>query len=293
MLQRNIVFVRHTLLALTVFVSACGLASRSAPAPCEPGGPLAPSCAPEGMTPMRTVSVPAGTFTMGCDPMRDGVCQGDETPITPVTLTRPLLVGIYEVTQAEYEVLIRQNPSRLGGCPSCPVEQVTWREALTWCNTRSEADGLTPAYDLDGEEVRWRSEANGWRLPTEAEWEYLARGGEEWPYAGSSRREDVAWYEGNSGGRHHPVGEKPANAFGLHDMSGNVWEWTWSRRWTYPGTPLIDPEGGATGADGVVRGGAWADFASGTRVAYRGFPPITNKDVMVGFRVVRWREDVR
>lgn len=173
-----------------------------------------------------------------------------------------------------------------------PVMEVTWYGAVVYANWLSEEDGLTPAYRISGSTVSWNRSADGWRLPTEAEWEYAARGGQEarnTTYAGSNSVDRVAWYDDNSGDRTQPVGQKQPNELGLHDMSGNVWEWCWD--WYdgdyYGSAPTSDPSGPGSGSNRVRRGGSWGSYASGTRVAFRssGYPG--NSYDSSGFRLVR------
>ncbi len=154
-----------------------------------------------------------------------------------------------------------------------PAINVSWHDAVAYANWLSEQDGLTPAYRISGTEVTWNRSADGWRLPTEAEWEYAARGGtraRETIYAGSNDAGEVAWYTDNSGGKTHPVGEKRANELGLYDMSGNVWEWCWDWYGSYSSESQRNPTGPASGSGRVGRGGGWRYAAVGIRVAIRG-----------------------
>ena len=171
----------------------------------------------------------------------------------------------------------------------------------------SLAEGLAPCYALSGcgGDDTWGGEAgfscgtaqpaaalgsiyecNGYRLPTEAEWEYAARAGETHTYAGSNNVDDVAWYRGNSDDQTHPVGTKDANAWGLHDMSGNVWEWTWDWKGDYPTGSVTDPQGPSTGGSRVLRGGSFGFTADWTRAANRGWGSPDGANGVLGFRVV-------
>ena len=243
--------------------------------------------------PTNLVFIPPGTFRMGSpiDEVDRGANEGprlDEHPQTAVTISRGLWVGKYEVTQGEYQALINANPSYYSTNNgysqdlSRPVEQVNWYDASNYC------DQLTQR-----ERVAGRIATNSmYRLPTEAEWEYACRGwtstrfsyGDDPDYTNLA---DYAWFEANSGGTTHPVGQKLPNAWGLYDMHGNVWEFCedWSNK--YPGGTALDPQGPATGFSRVDRGGGWGNFgAKSCRSArrddtlpYDAFPDL-------GFRVV-------
>ncbi len=247
---------------------------------------------------MDLVPVAPGRFRMGSD---SG--EADERPVREVRITRGFWMGRTEVTQAQYEALIGSNPSSSKG-DTLPVEMVTWHDAVAFCQQltkREQRAGNLPAGYV-------------YRLPTEAEWEYAARGGPDGrntTYAGSDNLDTVAWYYGNSGdqplekwdsdaldanrNRTHPVGGKRANELGLHDMSGNVAEWCydWYQN-SYGNLPATDPVGAATHSglevdprQAVVRGGGWGSAASYyCRVANRGraWPSFSINGI--GFRVV-------
>ena len=217
-------------------------------------------------------------------------------------------ISPYEVTQEEFVSLmtgnqngIEANPSSFTSNPAAgevqerrPVEQVSWYDAIVYCNLLSIKEGLTPCYTIKGstdpaawgtsptstsaedyadwESVTCNFNANGYRLPTDAEWEYAARGGQtgitdgswEYEYSGSNTADDVAWYWDNSDSKTHEVGKKQANALGLYDMSGNVYEWCWDWYGSGSGYPsgTEDPAGPDTGSDRVLRGGSWYYGAS-------------------------------
>ena len=219
-------------------------------------------------------------------------------------------MGKYEVTQGEYKALMGKNPSDTdrGIGDNYPVNQVNWYDAVEYCNALSRREGLNPCYVIDKtrqdpsnntvyvyDKLRWivtcSFDANGYRLPTEAEWEFAARGGtgsRGYIYAGSSSIDSVAWNKDNSGSKSHPVGGKQANELGLYDMTGNVWEWCWDWYGNYSGGSQSNPSGPSSGSNRVVRGGGWNYNASHSRAANRSnnfLQPYgyTNG----GFRVVR------
>jgi formylglycine-generating enzyme len=205
---------------------------------------------------MAFVEVPAGSFRMGSE---DG--QGDEKPVHEVRISKPFWVGKYEVTQDEYEKLIGKNPSKFKGARN-PVECVSWNDAVAFCKKLAEQERSAGRLPLGYE----------YRLPTEAEWEYAARGGPQskgFAYSGSNDLGDVGWHRSNSGGKTHEVGGKRANELGTHDMSGNVWEWCLDWHGEYPAGATVDPSGARTGSFRVYRGGGWSFGASGCRVAIR------------------------
>jgi formylglycine-generating enzyme required for sulfatase activity len=236
--------------------------------------------------------VPAGSYTIGCTVGQEGECQADERPARRVTLSRAILVGETEVTQALYQRLMGNNPSHFSSCgATCPVEQVSWFDAVAFANKLSASEGLESCYVISGERVTWPKGASclGYRLPTEAEWEVAARGGRDDKYAGGGELGAVGWYDGNSGGETHPVGQKAANGYGLYDMSGNVWEWAWDGydSSAYAGGAAIDPVGPAPGSYRVNRGGSCYYVPGLARVADRSRDTPGNRDSNLGFRLIR------
>ena len=232
------------------------------------------------------VRVPAGEFMMGALE-NDGDAYDDEKSRHRVTLTRDLLMGKYPVTQAFWESVMESNPSMHKGA-NRPVEKVSWLDVVAFCNKLSEREGLEPAYTITGENVTCNWSAKGYRLPTEAEWEYSARSGQRFTYSGSNNVAEVAWYEGNSGDETHPVGQKKPNGFGLCDMSGNVYEWVWDVEGDYSGGSQTDPTGPDSGSIRVRRGGGWSDYAWFTRVSARFIGDPTRRFSDLGFRLVRF-----
>ena len=210
------------------------------------------------------VWVPAGEFLMGST---SSEAFDWEQPVTRVRISRGYWLGKYEVTQAEWQAVMASNPSEFKNCgPNCPVEQVSWDDVQEFIRR------------LNG-----RTGGDRYRLPTEAEWEYAARAGTSGDRYGNL--DAIAWYGANSGKRTHPVGQKAPNAWGLHDMLGNVWEWGADWYGGYPGGSVTDPVGPESGSYRVrvTRGGSWlisarycrapnrGNFSSGGRYAYLGF----------------------
>ncbi|MEI6389424.1 MAG: formylglycine-generating enzyme family protein [Spirochaetota bacterium] len=184
------------------------------------------------------------------------------------------------------------NPSYFpdgAGAAQRPVENISWYDAVAFCNKLSAMEALSPAYAIQGTTVRLVPKAKGYRLPTEAEWEYAARGGakaEGTVYAGSASLAEVAWYTDNSGDTSHPVGQLKANALGFLDMSGNVWEWCYDWYGDYPTKAGVDPVGPSTGSSRVNRGGGWGRDASGCAVSYRDHSTPYYRGNSLGFRVL-------
>ena len=231
------------------------------------------------------VRIDGGTFTMG-SPVNERGRATNEGPQTQVTVSS-FYMGRFPVTQADYQEIAGTNPSQFRG-PNLPVEQVSWFDAVEYCNKRSVKEGLTPAYTIAGENVTWNRNANGYRLPTEAEWEYACRAGTQTPFYTGTSVDNAGWYTGNSRNRTQPVGEKEPNAWGLYDLHGNVLEWCWD--WlgnNYSGEAQTDPLGVSSGTRRVYRGGCWRFEAHQNRSAFRygNFPNL--RIFIIGFRVAR------
>ncbi len=232
------------------------------------------------------VPIPGGRFIMG---------EKEEIDATPHELAiSPFLMDKYPVTQAQFQKIMGTNPSRWK-VEQNPVEQIRWSDAVKFCNQRSELEGLKPCYDLP----TWvcNFEAEGYRLPTEAEWEYACRAGTTTAYHfgdSPTKLGDYAWYEKNSGGHPRPVGQKKPNPWGLYDMNGNVWQWCHDLYKVdyYQESPKEDPRGPKTGETRVVRGGAFRFSEETCRPAYRynenpGYADVCFGYDIYGFRCVR------
>jgi formylglycine-generating enzyme required for sulfatase activity len=252
---------------------------------------------------MKLVLIPAGEFLMGSP----GEGHSGEQPQHPVRIGRSFYLGAYEVTQRQFLTEMGYNPSwfssdgggasRLSGRSTerHPIENVSWLEAVAFCNKLSENEGLKPFYLVDGETPRVIDWAGpGYRLPTQAEWEYACRGGSRTQYSYGDEAAGLgryAWYLQNAGGRSHPVGEKAPNGFGLFDMHGNVWEWCWdwSDEGYYAHSPREDPAGPEVGTLRVTRGGSWKAGAGPQNcrsASFAGGAPGYRIDDL-GFRVAR------
>jgi formylglycine-generating enzyme required for sulfatase activity len=250
--------------------------------------------------PFKMVAIKGGAFTMGSNE------DGDEK-LTHQVPVSDFYMGEKEVTQAEYKTIMGTNPSKNYGVgDNFPVYYVTWYDAIEFCNALSIKAGLQPYYTIDktkkdpnnSNSYNWlitiNKNAKGYRLPTEAEWEYAAGGGatSRTNYAGINDQnslEQFAWYSENSGSKTHEVGTKKANSLGLYDMSGNVWEWYWD--WYasdyYINRPNENPQGPESGSYRVLRGGSWNNSASNCRVAVRDNDTPTNRYYNIGFRLCR------
>lgn len=223
-------------------------------------------------------------FLMGSPP--DEVGRGDDEVQHRVVITRPFIIQQTEVTQEEWRTLMGNNPSAFAGCDTCPVDQAHWYDALAYANTLSRAEGLEECYALGDASWPRGLDCEGYRLPTEAEWEYAARAGsEEARYA--EPLADIGWYGENSGARTNPVGQKLPNAWGLYDTLGNNWEYVWDRYGDYSVDPAEDPIGPAQGATSVLRGGAWNHVADDCRAASRSATNPGSRGGNIGFRLVR------
>ena len=233
------------------------------------------------------VQVSGGTFTMGCTSEQGSDCDSDERPSHSVTLST-FYIGKYEVTEGQWTAVMGTNPSSNKRGDNYPVEYVSWNDIVGTSGASTVINGIT--YYANGFIYRLNQmTGKQYRLPTEAEWEFAARGRRSSgnKYSGSNTIGDVAWYSSNSGSSKHPVGTKAANELGIYDMSGNVWEWCsdWFSLSYYNSSPQNNPTGPSTGSNRVDRGGSWLSSASYARVSYRSLNSPDGRLSNLGFRL--------
>ena len=326
--KQTFVYGARNFFAIAVVLALAFTALALTGCPNDPGGSTGGKTTPTTTPttnptyPNWMVKIPAGTFTMGSNDAQDSI-EGATSASPPhsVTLTS-FYLGKYEVTQKEYTDVMGSLPSSLssdtyGKGNNYPVYYVSWYDALVYCNKLSIKEGLTPAYSINGKtnptewgavptttNATWNavtivSGSKGYRLPTEAQWEYACRAKTTTAWhcgAADTNLGEYAWYSANSGdnggastnnGKSHEVGKKKANAFGLYDMHGNVWEWCWDWYEAYadPAEAKTDPVGASSGSDRVERGGSWNDTAQCARSAFRAEDDPYG--YTVGFRLLR------
>ncbi len=246
-----------------------------------------------GSAPERMVFVPGGSFNNGVSEVAISSFYLDKT----------------EITQASYQSVMGVNPAYFPGVNDGPVERVSWFDAIEYCNRRSAMEALTPCYSYDGYGTDpatwpqgWNTEAgnhsyvtcdfgaNGFRLPTEMEWMFAARGGiftQNHYYSGSDDLNAVAWYVFNAANVTHPTGTKQPNELGIFDMSGNVWEWVWDIHGDYPMGGQTNPQGPSSGSYRVWRGGGFNSVDSSCSVSHRFYSPANYPLYNLGFRICR------
>lgn len=269
---------RNSLLGLILLMSACCLLAGGCPRPSAQPATQPPAQPAKELTldlgdgvTMKLVLIPAGHFLMGSPAGEEGR-EENEGPQREVTISKPFYMGVYEVTQAQYEQLIRKNPSYFAGDQN-PVERISWDDAVAFCQALSRKTGKSV------------------HLPTEAQWEYACRAGTTTRFyfgdgADYRQLDDYVWSLANSDEQTRPVGQKKPNAWGLYDMHGNVWEWCgdWYTD-SYVNAVKIDPAGPASGSDRALRGGSWRNLPQRCRSAsrYGSVPGLRYNGV--GFRV--------
>ena len=237
----------------------------------------------------QMVWVSGGTFTMGST---GSDADGDEEPLHSVSVSG-YYIGKYEVTQTQWTSIMGSNPSYSKG-DNRPVEKVSWTDCCRFCNALSDHYGLQRCYSIsgsgDGASVTMVQSSGGFRLPTEAEWEFAARGGNSsrgYKYSGSDNIDYVAWYKDNSGiTRTHDVGGKNSNELGIYDMTGNVWEWCWDWYGAYTSQTQTNPTGAYSGSLRVNRGGSWSHDARSCRCTYRYYNSPSYRYDYLGLRLV-------
>ena len=240
------------------------------------------------------IEVSGGIYQMGS--VGNEAFRQDNETIHEVEVSG-FYISKYEVTQELYKVVMGKNPSNAQGDVKKPVERVSWYDSVEFCNRLSANDNLQPVYTINGKDVTWNKKANGYRLPTEAEWEYAAKGGVKkstFVYSGSDNVLDVAWVNVECENGSQPlcereVGTKKPNELGIYDMSGNVWEWCWDWYGEYPENKTINPVGPDTGSLKVCRGGSWNLPFFLARITARSNTEPESNGGHRGFRVVRNR----
>jgi formylglycine-generating enzyme required for sulfatase activity len=281
---------------LIAVLGAClGLASFAVPRPAvaQPA-PARPDDTDRGR--LEFVFLPVGSFLMG-SPDHEWGSRNDEQQ-HPVTISRRFFLGKYEVTQAQWQAVTGSNPSFLYDCPDCPVENITWYEAVAFCNAVSKTLGFRPAYTIRDTIVTWDPASDGIRLPTEAEWEYACRAGTGSVfYTGDcldTGQANYLGYDPQKGcekglwrGQAVEVGGFAPNAWELHDMHGNVSEWVWDWHSFPTHQPVVDPRGPAAGIERVIRGGNWHDLGRNCRSAVRHKARPDRRFSHVGLRLAR------
>jgi formylglycine-generating enzyme required for sulfatase activity len=242
------------------------------------------------------IQVKGGTFKMGSK-NSDTSAELDEQKEHSVTLNT-FEISKFEITVWEWKQFIKANKMKMPIKPSWgwqdnyPINGITWNEAIAYCNWLSTKEKLQPCYSKKGPNFVCNFKANGYRLPTEAEWEFAAKGGTNskgFRYSGSDKLEDVAWYKANSNGQPHTVGTKLPNELGIYDMSGNVWEWCWDwyNKDFYKLEKGDNPKGPEMGERRTVRGGSWDSKSNYVRPANRISTIPSKTHEFYGFRIAR------
>jgi formylglycine-generating enzyme required for sulfatase activity len=255
---------KHFLLSVTIFATSSLYAVDKESI--SPGG-------------VRMVLIKGGSFLMG-----DKAAKKNANTVHKVKVS-DFYMDIYEVTQEEYTRLMKFNPSKFSG-KKRPVERVRWTDAARFCNARSKAEGLKPCYDTKTWECDFT--ANGYRLPTEAEWEYACRGGAKGKHffnGGDAKLAQFAWFRDNSREKTHPVGSKKANPYGLYDILGNVAEWCndFYDKDYYKSSPQVNPLGPEKAKKRVLRGGAWRSRGKYLTVYHRSSDDPNTADICQGY----------
>lgn len=239
------------------------------------------------------VTVKGGTFNMGTE--KNPYIETDEQLAHDVTVN-DFEIGKFEITISEWELYTRDQKLKFPNIryisKQSPIHSISWVDAVNYCNWLSKKNGLKPVYKIVNSQYVCDFNANGYRLPTEAEWEFAAKGGnvtKDFKYSGHDRSDVIAWYKKNSDSGTHPVGTKLANELGIYDMSGNVWEWCWD--WYNKDFYLTEsgdnPKGPERGTERCLRGGSWDSSEYSLRSANRLKDTPYKKTEFYGFRLAR------
>ena len=267
-----------------VMIAGCNRVERPQEVPSGPQTAIAPAAVSSKLG-IEMVAVPAGSFTIG-----DNSGDSDEQPAHQVSVSG-FLIDVHEVTQENYEKLMGKNPAKFKN-PESPVERASWVSAAQYCNMRSSMEGFQPCYDP--QTYRCDFQANGYRLPTEAEWEYACRAGTRTPWSFGSNEAELgkrAWFKANGEKTTHAVAGKDPNPWGLYDMHGNVAEWCndfYAESYEH-GEGALDPSGPASGEERVLRGGSWKSSPDSCRSSARYSEPPGFADVCFGYEAYGFR----
>lgn len=235
--------------------------------------------------PFEMITVPSGDFMMGSENGNE-----DEKPIHKVVISKSFEISKYEIIRSVWHAVITPDTCSFI-YRELPANNMSWMAAIIFCNRISVLSGLDSCYIIDGENVVWNKSANGYRLPTEAEWEYACRGGSSGDFSGTGKIEDMGWFSANSGLRCLAPGLMIPNGFGIYDMHGNVWEWCWDyyNDKYYSTETQTDPSGPATGTRRVIRGGSFVNSPGMLRSSNRTYNHKEN--IFCGIRIVRNKFD--
>jgi len=231
----------------------------------------------------KMVFVKGGKFMMGSP---DNEPDRDMDEIRRRVTVSSFYIGRFELTQGEFIELMDVNPSNFQG-DFLPVENISWFYAIEYCNRLSMKEGLTPVYGYDGTNVVFNRNANGYRLPTEAEWEYASRAGKKTAFNTGKKISSEHANHDNYAGSTIIGGNYRSNSWGIYDMSGNVFEWCWDWYGIYDRNDTVDPQGPEVGQGRVIRGGSWINGQNTLRSAYRNFYPPGSGNERIGFRLAR------